>query len=105
MTSFQVCDDLQVDTAPCALLCNVHQLMMIHDARRKLKDMCRQIHDSLAIKCFSNFVNQEHSAKLWNHCNHFEEFIAPKRKYFSLPLKDNHFNSDAVTLQKLDKVV
>ena len=44
-------------------------------------------------------------SKTVNHCNHFEEFIAPKRKYFSLSLKDNHFNSDAVTLQKLDKVV
>ena len=47
MTSFQVCVDLQVDTAIWTLLCSVHQLMMIDDVQRKLKDMCQQIHDSL----------------------------------------------------------
>ena len=116
MTSFQVGDDLQVDTAQWALLCNVHQLMMI-DIQRKLKDMCQQIHDSLrkqkisdcflvgiefqnrsfvikAIKCLSNFINQRYSAKPWNHYNHFEEFIVPKEN-ISLSLKDNRFNSDA----------
>ena len=89
--------------------------------------MCQQIHDSLrkqkisdcflvgivfqnwslvlkAIKCASNFINQEYSAKPWNNCNHFEEFIASKEN-ISLSLKDNHFNIDAVTLQKLDKIV
>ena len=117
MTSFRVCDDLQVDTAPCTLLCNVHQLMMIDDVRRKLKDMCQQIHDSFrkqkisdcflvgiefqnrsfvikAIKCLSDFINQRYSAKPWNHYNHFEEFIVPKEN-ISLSLKGNRFNSDA----------
>ena len=87
--------------------------------------MCQQTHDTLrkqktsdcflvgiefqnwsfvlkAIKYLSNFINQEYSTKPWNHCNHFEEFIALKENT-SLSLKDNHFNSDAVTLQKLDK--
>ena len=86
MTSFQVCDDLQVDIAPWTLPCNVHRLMMIDDVRRKLIDIYQQIHDSLrkqkisdcflvgiefqnrsfvlkAIKCLSNFMNQEYSAK------------------------------------------
>ena len=31
-----------------------------------------------AIKCLSDFINQEYSTKPWNHCNHFEEFIATK---------------------------
>ena len=57
-----------------------------------------------AIKCLSNFINQEYSAKPWNHCNHFEEFIDPKETT-SLSLKDHRFNSDAVTLQKLGKVI
>ena len=82
--------------------------------QRKLKDLCQQIHDSLekqkisncfligiyirnesfvlkAIKCLSNFINQEYSAKPWNCCNHFEEFIATKENMF-LTLKDHHFN-------------
>ena len=86
MTSFQVCDDLQADTAPWTLPCNVHRLMMIDDVRRKLIDIYQQIHNSLrkqkisncflvgiefqnlsfvlkAIKCLSNFMNQEYSAK------------------------------------------
>ena len=46
MTSFQVCNDFQVDTAPWTLLCNVHWLVMI-GVWRKLKDICQQIHDSL----------------------------------------------------------
>ena len=82
--------------------------------QRKLKDLCQQIHDSLekqkisncfligiyirnesfvlkAIKCLSNFINREYSAKPWNCCNHFEEFIATKEN-MSLTLKDHHFN-------------
>ena len=101
MASFQVYDDLQVNTGPWALLCNVNRLPMIDDVQRKLKDMCQQIYDSLRkqkisdcflvgielqnrsfvlkdIKCLSNFINQEYSAKPWNCCNHLEEFIATK---------------------------
>ena len=57
--------------------------------------VCPQSH-----QCLSDFIKQEHSAKLWNQCNHFEEFIAPKEN-ISLSLKDNCFNTDAVTFQKL----
>ena len=94
--------------------------MMTDDVKRKIKDMRQQIHGSLrkqkisdcflvgiefqnwsfvlkAIKCISNFINQEYSAKLWNHCNNFEELIAPKEN-ISLSLKDNRFNNDGVTL-------
>ena len=109
------------------LLCNVHQLMMIDDIERKLKDLCQEIDESLtkqkisdcflvgiefqkkllvlkAIKCSSNFINQESSARPWNHCNHFEEFIAPKEKT-PFTLKDNRLNGNTVTFQKLDKFV
>ena len=101
--------------------------MMADDVQRKIKDMRQQIHGSLrkqkisdcflvgiefqnwsfvlkAIKCLSNFINQEYSAKPWNHCSNFEEFNAPKEN-ISLSLKDNRFNSDGVTLKKLGKVV
>ena len=107
----QVCEDLDVDESPAALLCNVHPLMMF---QRKIKELFQQIHDSLgkqkisdcflvgvefrnesfiikAIKCLSNFINREYSAKPWNRCSHFEEFIAPKENK-SLSLKDHRFN-------------
>lgn len=29
------------------------------------------------IKCLSSFINREYSAKPWNPCNYFEEFIVP----------------------------
>ena len=101
--------------------------MMIDNIQRKLKDLCQQIHESLrkqkigdcflvgiefqnksfilkVIKCCSNFINQESLATPWNHCNHFEEFIAPQGN-MSFSLKDNRFNGNTVTLQKLDKVL
>ena len=101
--------------------------MMIDDIERKLKDLCQEIDESLtkqkisdcflvgiefqkkllvlkAIKCSSNFINQESSARAWNHCNHFEEFIAPKEKT-PFTLKDKRLNGNTVTFQKLDKFV
>ena len=37
------------------------------------------------------FINNEHSAKPWNRCSHFQDFIKPK-KNMSLSLKDHQFN-------------
>ena len=68
----------------------------------KIKELCQDIHNSLgdkkniesflvdvdfknesfvikSIKCFSNFINQDYSAKPWNSSNHFASFIAPKK--------------------------
>ena len=101
--------------------------MMIDDIERKLKDLCQEIDESLtkqkisdcflvgiefqkkllilkAIKCSSNFINQESSPRPWNHCNHFEEFIASKEKT-PFTLKDNRLNGNTITFQKLDKFV
>ena len=44
-----------------------------------------------AIKCLTNFINRDYSAKPWNRCPHFEEFIKPKEN-MSLSLKDHRFN-------------
>ena len=107
----KVCEDLNVEDVPDTLLCNVHPLMLF---QRKIKELLQQIHDQLgkqklsdsflvdvdfknesfvvkAIKCLSNFINKDYSAKPWNRCSHFEEFIKP-RKNFSLSLKDHRFN-------------
>ena len=107
----QVCDDLEVETTPSTLLCNVHPLMMFQG---KIKQLCQQIHESLgkskisecflvdvefrnesfvvkAVKCLSNFINREYSAKPWNRSNHFADFIKP-RQNMSLSLKDHRFN-------------
>ena len=102
----QVCKDLDVVEVPATVLCNVHLLMLF---QRKIKDVCQQIHDQLgkqkltdcfmvdldfrnesfvvkAIKCLTNFINRDYSAKPWNRCSHFEEFIKPKEN-MSLSLK------------------
>ena len=34
-----------------------------------------------AIKCLSNFVNEENSARPWNRFSHFTKFIAPVFSY------------------------
>ena len=101
--------------------------MMIDYIERKLKDLSQEIDESLtkqkisdcflvgtefqkkllvlkAIKCSSDFISQESSARPWNHCNHFEEFIAAKEKT-PFTLKDNRLNGNTVTFQKLDKFV
>ena len=80
----------------------------------KIKGLCQDIHNSLgnkkivesflvdvdfknesfvikSIKCLSNFINQDYSAKPWNRSNHFASFIAPKKNK-SLSLKDHRFN-------------
>ena len=103
----KVCEDLDVENVPAQLLCNVHPLKLF---QRKTKEMCQQIHDELgkqklwlfhgrywlsvvvkAIKCLTNFINRDFSAKPWNRSSHFEEFIKPK-KNMSLSLKDDRFN-------------
>ena len=104
--SWCVLNDWYLHFRSSTLLCNAHlmmmmMMMMIEDVQRKLKYLCQQMHNSLrkqkisdcfmvgiefqnesfvlkAIKCLSNFINQEYSTKPWNHCNHFEEFIATK---------------------------
>ena len=91
--------------------------MMIDDVQRKLKGLCQQIHNSLRKQKTVTIFWLELSSKMnhlssepsnvpqffWNHCNHFEEFITPKEN-MSLSLKDNCFDGDTVTLQKLNKV-
>ena len=70
--SFQICDDIEVDTVPSTILCNVHLLMMID---RKLKDLCQQIHNFLRkqkisgsslveIECQMNYLYQNHPMSL-----------------------------------------
>ena len=107
----QVCEDLDVDEVSSTMLCNVHPLMLF---QRKIKDMCQQIHDQIgkqklndcflvdvefrnesfvvkAIKCLTNFINRDYSAKPWNRSSHFEDFIKPKAN-MSLSFKDHRFN-------------
>lgn len=107
----KVCEDLNVVDVPSQILCNIHPLMLF---QRKIKEMCQQIHDKLgkeklsdcfmvdvefrnesfvmkAIKCLTNFINRDYSAKPWNRSSHFEEFIKPKQN-MSLSLKDHRFN-------------
>ena len=82
--------------------------------QHKIKSLCQSIHDSLgkgkiddcflvdvdfrsesfvikAMRCLSNFINKENSAKPWNRYGHFTTFIQPK-KNMSLSLKDHRFN-------------
>ena len=107
----KICESLEVDDVPNTLLCNVHPLMLF---QRKIKDLCQMVHDEFgakkltecflvdvdfknesfvvkAIKCLTNFINRDYSAKPWNRCSHFENFIKPK-KNMSLSLKDHRFN-------------
>ena len=107
----QVCEELEVEDVPNTLLCNVHPLMLF---QRKIKELCQQIHDQLgtqklsdcflvdidfrnesfvvkAIRCLTNFINSDFSAKPWNRCTHFEEYIKPKEN-MSISLKDHRFN-------------
>ena len=44
-----------------------------------------------AIKCLTNFVNEENSAKPWNRFSHFSQYIAPKQNE-TIFLKDHRFN-------------
>ena len=44
-----------------------------------------------SLKCFSNFINRDYSAKPWNRHSHFTNFIKPKQNH-SLSLKDYWFN-------------
>ena len=107
----KICETLEVDDVPNTLLCNVHPLMLF---QRKIKELCQLVHDGFgvkklsdcflvdvdfrnesfvvkAIKCLTNFINRDFSAKPWNRCSHFESFIQPK-KNMSLSLKDHRFN-------------
>ena len=90
------------------------QCSSAHDVPRKIKELCQDIHNSLgnkkitdcflvdieyknesfvikSIKCLSNFINQDYSAKPWNRSSHFASFISPKENK-SLSLKDHRFN-------------
>ena len=96
----KVCQELNVDEADCpkTLLCNIHPLMMFQG---KIKEMFSEIQQSFglkkldqcftvdidfkdenfilkAIKCMTNFVNKENSAKPWNCFSDFCQFISPK---------------------------
>ena len=80
----------------------------------KIKQLCQEIHDTLghkkindcflvdvefknesfvikSLKCLSNFINKDYSAKPWNRHSHFSNFIKPKENH-SLSLKDHRFN-------------
>ena len=97
----KVCGELDVDEADCpkTLLCNIHPLMLFQS---KLKEFYDEIQKTFgtkklddcftvdvdfkdenlilkAIKCLTNFVNKENSAKPWNRYSHFSQFIAPKK--------------------------
>ena len=106
-----VCEDLQTESKPKSIVCNVHLLMMI---QRKVKKVFQDIHDALgkvkikdcflvdiefhsesfiikAITCLSSFINKDFSAKPWNRQSHFESYIAPKKNE-SISFKDHRFN-------------
>ena len=109
----KVCEHLEIEdqNVPLTFLCNVHPLIMFQD---KVKALCKLLHSSVgaqkisecflvdvefnnesfvvkAIKCLTNFINRDYSAKPWNRSNHFTEFIKPKPN-MSITLKDHRFN-------------
>ena len=107
----EVCEELEVTDIPLTLTCNVHPLMMFD---RKMKELCQHIHNHVggeklsdcflvsvdfhnesfiykAVKCLSNFICKDFSAKPWNYSTHFGEFISPKENV-TLSLKDCRFN-------------
>ena len=90
-----VCEELEVQDVPLTLVYNIHPLMMFD---RKIKELCQKIHDCLggkklaecffvdidfhresfpikAVKCLSNFICKDFSAKPWNYSAHFGKFI------------------------------
>ena len=109
----EVCKDLNVKEVPGSLLCNVHPLM-VFDWKMK-KEFCQKLHGFLgrekladcflvavdfrresfpikAIKCLSNFICKDFSAKpWWDYSSHFGEFIKPKQNV-TVSLKDSWFN-------------
>ena len=109
----KVCEKLNVDEADCpkSLLCNIHPLILFQN---KLKEFYNEIQQSFgtkklnncftvemdfedenfilkAIKCLTNFLNKENSAKPWNRYSQFSQFIAPKNNE-TISLKDHRFN-------------
>ena len=107
----KVCEEVGVDDVPKTLLCNVHPLMLFQS---KIKEFFDDIQRSFgtqklgeaftveidfrdenfvikSIRCLSNFINKENSAKPWNRHTHFSEFISPKTN-LSISLKDHRFN-------------
>lgn len=109
----KVCQELDVDAADCpkTLLCNIHLLVLFQN---KLKESYDEVQQSFGtkklddcftvdvdfkdenfilkvIKCLTNFVNKENSAKSWNRHSHFSQFIASKTNE-TIALKDHRFN-------------
>ena len=107
----KVCEDEGVENDPIVLLCNIHPLMMF---QRKIKEFCQEFHDMIGknrikecfladtdfhsesfvmkpIKCLSDFICEQYSAKPWNRCNQFGQHIKPK-KNITISLKDHQFN-------------
>ena len=93
----KVCEDEGAENNPLVILCNIHSLMMF---QRKMKELCQELHDMIgknrikecflvdiefhsesfvimSIKCLSNFICEEYSAKPWNRCNQFGKHIKP----------------------------
>ena len=106
-----VCEDLNIDSVPCSLVCHIHPTMMF---QRVVKMLFQEIHDALgtnkikdcfiteidfkhesfiykAINCLCSFINGDYSSKPWNRQQHFDAFISPKKNE-SLSLKDHRFN-------------
>ena len=108
-----LCEDFNIDETdrPQTLLCNIHPLMLFQN---KLKELYNEIQQSFgtkklddcftvdvdfkdenfilkAVKCLTNFVNRENSAKPWNRYSHFSKYIAPKKNE-AIALKDHRFN-------------
>ena len=95
----QVAEELQAESFPSTLLCNVHPLIMFQG---KTMELCQRIHESLgnqkinecflvdiefknqsfiikSLNCLLNFINRDNSSKPWNRCGHFEAFVKPKK--------------------------
>ena len=54
-------------------------------------DFCRESFPIKAVKFLSNVICKDCSAKPWNYCSHFGEFIYLKENV-SMSLKDSHFD-------------
>ena len=107
----EVCNELDVESVPMSLVCNVHPALMMQG---KVKEVYKEIHNALgpstikdcflvnidfhndtifekAMHCFANIVSSEYSEKPWNRHSEFCHFIKPKRNMI-MTLRESRFN-------------
>ena len=106
-----VWEEVESESVPSSLVCNIHPLMMM---QRKVKQLFQVIHykignneihkyfyvdvdfksqslPSKAIRCLTSFISRNFSTKPWNRQKYFDAFIYPKKNE-SFSLKDHRFN-------------